>query len=155
MSDAENIEWAAKAYADGRSLDFIASVLEVKPQKALRLIRDFRGGVSVQRQVAERTFNAIVVAPVERRAQPNFILIDEEGQFSDRPQTDAQALAMAIEARDLRRRRFLLLCRFARHWDMIWFLRRCRMSGRAIRKIYGAETLIWSVGGGINTEITA
>lgn len=52
------------------------------------------------------------------------------------------------------RRKALLRRRYARHWDMIWYLRSRHMSGRTLRAIYGDECLIWSVGGGIDGEVS-
>lgn len=51
------------------------------------------------------------------------------------------------------RRKASLRRQFARHWDMIWHLRKCGMAGRTLRQIYGDAALIWSVGGGIDAEI--
>lgn len=65
----------------------------------------------------------------------------------------AASLAAAESAFTRPRRKTVLRRQFARHWSMIWFLRGQGMSGRRLRDIYGAEALIWAVGGGIDTEI--
>lgn len=120
MTSREDIEWAAQAMREGRSLSYIASVLEVTEKRAKRLAFEGREANNPKPASLRQTFK-------ERLEEP--------------------ALAPAELRKALLRRRF------AKHWNMIWFLRARRMSGRAIRKIYGSETLIWSVGGGIDDEI--
>lgn len=143
VPSADDIEWAARAYNDRRPLDFIASVLGVKEKAAFRLIKIFNKAnrwntaqpmMSEAREEAERAFARATEKPEKRGpGRPPRVEPAEE------PKPE--------------RRRFLLSARHARHWDMIWFLRSERMSGRSLRKIYGDECLIWSVGGGIDVEI--
>lgn len=164
----EDIAWARKSYHAGRSIDFIASVLGMKPRAAFKLIRAAAKpelkitvteprAVSPARQAAEQAFAKTVepkrpTAPYERKLD-QYRIEDEEGVFIDKPQTPSDRKARAEEMASAIRRRRRLRRFFAKHWDMIWFLRRCGMSGRTLREIYGAELLIWSVGGGIDPEI--
>lgn len=130
-ASAEDIAWARQALADGRSMAYIASVLEMSERKAQRAL-----------------FSA---NPEARRVFGNGAPADE---LSEPPRRTAGRKADPIGiATPPDRRRALLRRRFAKHWDMIWFQRARGMCGRTLRQIYGAETLIWSVGGGIDEGI--
>lgn len=122
-----DIEWARQAMRDGRSLSYIASVLELSEKKA-------RSAIFSTDKVAR---------PVSyRRPTP------EASPHPFRsPDPYVQLEVIPNQRRSLLRRRYALC------WDMIWFLRAKHMSGRTLRNIYGAEALIWSVGGGIDVEI--
>lgn len=142
------IKWASDSLAAGRSLDFVASVLETKPRHVTAAVRDHNAGVvldgpyvwrvsesdtSSARAKAERLFGGGDHEPEQLRRGP-------------KPQP--------IEAPPERdRRRFLLAQRFAKHWDMIWYCLGRGMRGRTVRAIYGADCLVWTRGGGIDAEI--
>lgn len=158
----EDLAWAAKAYHAGRPLDFIASVIGVKPKKAFSLIKLHRTAqqdqaspaASEARSRAEKLFHPAKPAPAKQGYHSKldrYRLTDEEGEFIDKPTTPYQKTALD-EALISRRRRSLRR-QFSRHWDMIWFQRRRGMSGRRLRAIYGDECLIWTVGGGFNLDI--
>lgn len=159
----DDIAWAASAYHSGRPLDYVASILGVKPKKAFALIKRHKEQkafaklakaetVSAERDAAERAFaRAQCGRSIGKREK--HIIIDEEGEIIDRMETPDQQAAFDELATLIARRTRLLRRRFARHWDMIAFLRGQGMRGRTIRGIYGAETLIWTAGGGIDASI--
>ena len=124
-----DIEWAKQALADGRSLSFVASVLETTERNARKL--------------------AFAANESRARAAHPFQAPELEAEVKPRGQ---RAAPMAAPMSADRRKR-LLRRQFAKHWDMIWFLRSKHMSGRKLREIYGADALIWSVGGGIDVSI--
>lgn len=120
----ENIEWAVKAYRDGRRMDFIASILEVKPSKVRSIVmkemNSWRAetGSSAARKKAEALFSPAGGCAPENSRQSARIYEKETPASSNRD-----------------RRKFMLASRYARHWDMIWFLTKRQMSGRSLRKI--------------------
>lgn len=127
----DDIAWARQALADGRSMSFIASVLEMPERRAQKFL--FRtADANLEHELREPA------ATPEPAPQPSFRTRPLKLPDADMPPP---------------RRRRVLRRQFARHWDMIWFLRAQHMSGRVLRSIYGAEALIWSVGGGIDAEI--
>ncbi len=128
----DDIAWASQAMKSGQSLEYIASVLETSQKNARRLIRNFENPKKTrsERDALERA-NTKRVKPGEK------IVLNPED--------------VVVEVRN--RRQAVLRRRFAKHWNMIWFLRERHMSGRTLRNIYGPECLIWSVGGGIDARI--
>lgn len=152
----ETIEWASKALSDGRSLEFVASVMEVRPKRAQTIIdvhQRKRAPVDVDGPHVWRASENDVSAA---RARAERVFSGEQ-DAADEPTTRRPGRPKAPEAgadSTLReRRKFLLAARFARHWDMIWYCLGRGMRGRTVRSIYGAECLIWARGGGINVEV--
>jgi hypothetical protein len=139
----EDIAWAKKALTDGRSMAYVASVLEMSERKTRSAVfglgrdaqREFRAKIEGFAEIADREDNP---RGPGRPKQDDVPRLRRTAGDTDKPPE---------------RRRALLRRRFARHWDMIWFLRRCGMAGRTLRRIYGAECLIWSVGGGIDAAL--
>ena len=152
---AEDIAWAADSIRHGRRVDFVASVLGVAPRKVYAAIKKHKPLKvkappavkeikSEARLAAERAFEAMT-------AQDEIDAAIAAAKPGRKPTQDKEDAAAAARAQ--RRRRFKLLQRYCRHWDMIWFLTRERMSGKSLRCIYGAETLQWARGGGIDYRI--
>ncbi|MDE2106188.1 MAG: hypothetical protein KGL39_53710 [Patescibacteria group bacterium] len=174
MSDLsqENLDWAVQAASDGRTLEYIASVLGVKQRRAATVIRVHSGKmqaakrrVDLQAKTAWRS-SAADTSAARAKAEALFehpVFDDVAIENDDAPRrgrpkgsgnsAQAEAEALAKAARLERRRRFLLSCRFSRHWDAIWFHTRRHMRGRTLRSIYGADCLIWARGGGIDWAI--
>lgn len=64
-------------------------------------------------------------------------------------------LRTAAEVKLDRRRRFLLSLRFARKWDLVWFLTREGMSRPTLETHFGRDCISWTRGDGFNWRIPA
>lgn len=148
----DDLTWAEQAAADGRSLEFIAGVLGVTTRKLPPVVK--------KRAKANADLSAKTVWHAEAhndiaRARAEKLFAKAEPETEKEPDIAAPwARPPALAPEERRdRRRFLLACRFARHWPMYWFLRGKGMRGRTLRSIYGSECVIRMVGGGVDDHV--
>lgn len=139
----DDIAWARMAARDGRPVEYIASVLGVKAGKVDRIVnapapREVTGRYAwraeqADTRAARAKAEALFAHEVEKPAEPQ---IAKPVRLPD----------ARDDAAHLRRRRFLLTVRYAKHWDLLWFLAGQGMSNRTLVRHFGRDCVRWARG---------
>jgi hypothetical protein len=139
----EDAEWARLAAKEGRGVDYIAAVLGVKPKKIAAIVSKPKSP-EVNGRYAWR---AAEVDTSSARAKAEALFAhDEPADVVPEPEPAIAQPQRRTEDKYLRRRRFLLTVRYARHWDLIWFLVGQGMSNRTLARHFGRDCVRWARG---------